>query len=275
MARTVYGRDEIYTRFAWESLDEWRWLSGRSGLPIFHPTGVVFFFGRREPYVDAEHRGASARRHSPGSPRPRGAGEALSTDRVGRRGARSVRARSRRADGAARGTDTGAGVRRSGRRVSPGCDPAAAARRIVRFDPHVRRRDAERDALRVRVRPVAAEGFSGNTRPANFPDAPGSVLLRARSRRRALRACPPARLGGLQQRRHLLRHAGPRSARLQDRARPARAADRSRQRRSHAESASDRRGARIHEAPLSRRSRTGRSSSRACASTRTARTAIS
>jgi sarcosine oxidase len=51
MTRTVYGRDEIYTRFAWESLDEWRWLSGRSGLPIFHPTGVLFFFGRGEPYV--------------------------------------------------------------------------------------------------------------------------------------------------------------------------------------------------------------------------------
>jgi sarcosine oxidase len=51
MTRTVYGRDEIYTRFAWESLDEWRWLSGRSGLPIVHPTGVLFFFGRREPYV--------------------------------------------------------------------------------------------------------------------------------------------------------------------------------------------------------------------------------
>jgi glycine/D-amino acid oxidase-like deaminating enzyme len=32
-------------------LDEWRWLSGRSGLPIFHPTGVVFFFGRREAYA--------------------------------------------------------------------------------------------------------------------------------------------------------------------------------------------------------------------------------
>ena len=51
MTRTVYGRDEIYTRFSWESLDEWRWLSSRSGLPIFHPTGVLFFFGRREPYV--------------------------------------------------------------------------------------------------------------------------------------------------------------------------------------------------------------------------------
>jgi glycine/D-amino acid oxidase-like deaminating enzyme len=51
MTRTVYGRDEIYTRFAWESLDQWRWLSGRSGLPVFHPTGVVLRFGRREPYV--------------------------------------------------------------------------------------------------------------------------------------------------------------------------------------------------------------------------------
>ena len=51
MTRTVYGRDEIYTRFAWESLEQWRWLSGRSGLPIFHPTGVLFLFGRKEPYV--------------------------------------------------------------------------------------------------------------------------------------------------------------------------------------------------------------------------------
>jgi sarcosine oxidase len=51
MTRTVYGRDEIYTRFAWESLEDWRWLSTRSGLPIFHPAGVLFFFEREEPYV--------------------------------------------------------------------------------------------------------------------------------------------------------------------------------------------------------------------------------
>lgn len=51
MTRTVYGRDEIYTRFAWESLEDWRWLSGRCELPIFHPTGVLFFFSRPEPYV--------------------------------------------------------------------------------------------------------------------------------------------------------------------------------------------------------------------------------
>jgi sarcosine oxidase len=51
MTRTAYGRDEIYTRFAWESLEQWRWLSSRAGLPIFHPVGVLFFFHRVEPYV--------------------------------------------------------------------------------------------------------------------------------------------------------------------------------------------------------------------------------
>lgn len=51
MTRTAYGRDAIYTRFAWESLEDWRWLSARSALPIFHPIGVLFFFSRVEPYV--------------------------------------------------------------------------------------------------------------------------------------------------------------------------------------------------------------------------------
>jgi glycine/D-amino acid oxidase-like deaminating enzyme len=37
---------------AWESLEDWRWLSSRAGLPVFHPTGVLMFFGRREPFVD-------------------------------------------------------------------------------------------------------------------------------------------------------------------------------------------------------------------------------
>lgn len=52
MTRTIYGADDIYTRMAWDSLAEWRWLSGHSGLPIFYPAGVLMFFGRREPYVD-------------------------------------------------------------------------------------------------------------------------------------------------------------------------------------------------------------------------------
>jgi len=44
MTRTEYGGDELYTRMAWESLDDWRWLSSRAGLPIFHPIGALFFF---------------------------------------------------------------------------------------------------------------------------------------------------------------------------------------------------------------------------------------
>ena len=52
MTRTIYGADDIYTRMAWESLEEWRWLSARSGLPILHAVGVLMFFGRREPFVE-------------------------------------------------------------------------------------------------------------------------------------------------------------------------------------------------------------------------------
>jgi glycine/D-amino acid oxidase-like deaminating enzyme len=52
LTRGSYGPDEIYTRMAHDSLAQWRWLSERSGLPIFHDIGVLFFFGRREQYVD-------------------------------------------------------------------------------------------------------------------------------------------------------------------------------------------------------------------------------
>ncbi len=60
MTRTIYGADDVYTRMALESLDEWRWLSSRAGLPVFHPVGVLMFFGRREPFavqsIDAHRR---------------------------------------------------------------------------------------------------------------------------------------------------------------------------------------------------------------------------
>jgi glycine/D-amino acid oxidase-like deaminating enzyme len=52
LTRGSYGSDEIYTRFAFDSLTSWKWLSDLSGLPILHRTGVVFFFQKREPYVD-------------------------------------------------------------------------------------------------------------------------------------------------------------------------------------------------------------------------------
>ncbi len=52
LTRGSYGRDEIYTRFAFDSLPQWKWVSDLSGLPVFHPVGVLFFFQKREAYVD-------------------------------------------------------------------------------------------------------------------------------------------------------------------------------------------------------------------------------
>ncbi len=59
MTRGAYGRDAIYTRMALNSLKEWKALSGRSGLPIFIPHGVLFFFETGEAYLTdslAAHR---------------------------------------------------------------------------------------------------------------------------------------------------------------------------------------------------------------------------
>lgn len=39
--RFGYGGDAIYSEWAWRSLADWQTLSARTGLPIFHQTGVV------------------------------------------------------------------------------------------------------------------------------------------------------------------------------------------------------------------------------------------
>ncbi|HST37440.1 MAG TPA: FAD-dependent oxidoreductase [Allosphingosinicella sp.] len=51
MTRGAYGADEVYTRMALDSLVDWRALSARSGLPIFHRTGVLFFFPENDPFL--------------------------------------------------------------------------------------------------------------------------------------------------------------------------------------------------------------------------------
>lgn len=56
MIRGAYGADEVYTRMALESLEEWRTLAAHAGLPIFHPTGVLFFFPRVEPFLEETMR---------------------------------------------------------------------------------------------------------------------------------------------------------------------------------------------------------------------------
>jgi sarcosine oxidase len=59
LIRAAYGKDAIYTRMALDSLKQWQALSDVSGLPIFHPTGILFFFPTHEPYFHdslAAHR---------------------------------------------------------------------------------------------------------------------------------------------------------------------------------------------------------------------------
>jgi sarcosine oxidase len=51
MTRGTYGRDQIYTRMALASLDEWKALSRRSELPLFHQTGVLFCFQQMIDYA--------------------------------------------------------------------------------------------------------------------------------------------------------------------------------------------------------------------------------
>jgi glycine/D-amino acid oxidase-like deaminating enzyme len=53
LTRTVYGADAVYSRMARDSLEPWRWLSGRAGLPVLHAAGVLMFFHRMEPYASA------------------------------------------------------------------------------------------------------------------------------------------------------------------------------------------------------------------------------
>lgn len=53
LTRTAYGADTVYTEMAWHSLPHWRALSNMSGLPVFHETGVLFFFADQHPYATA------------------------------------------------------------------------------------------------------------------------------------------------------------------------------------------------------------------------------
>jgi len=51
LTRAAYGKDDIYTRMAMDSLPQWKALSAVSGLPILVQCGILFFFPTEEPYV--------------------------------------------------------------------------------------------------------------------------------------------------------------------------------------------------------------------------------
>ncbi len=60
LIRTEYGGDPLYTRWAWESLAEWRALSARHEDPLFHPVGALYFFAQDTGDID---RSVALQRH--------------------------------------------------------------------------------------------------------------------------------------------------------------------------------------------------------------------
>ena len=125
LTRAAYGKDAIYTRMAMDSLPQWKALSAVSGLPIFIPAGILFFFPTEEPYV---HDSIAAHKKF-GLPT-----DVLTQAEMAKRFPmidfdgnphRALRARVRRADGAALGADAGRPLRRSGRDLHEGRSAAA------------------------------------------------------------------------------------------------------------------------------------------------------
>lgn len=53
VTRCEYGAEDIYTEWAWRSLVEWRALSERAALPLFHEIGVLFIHKDGEESIDA------------------------------------------------------------------------------------------------------------------------------------------------------------------------------------------------------------------------------
>jgi len=53
MIRSDYGADEIYTKMSNASLVEWKKLSEQAELPLFHQSGVLFFFQNMVDYARA------------------------------------------------------------------------------------------------------------------------------------------------------------------------------------------------------------------------------
>src|SRR5579884_515680 len=51
LTRAAYGKDDIYTRMAMDSLTQWIALNTVAGLPVFIRAGVLFFFAKEEQYL--------------------------------------------------------------------------------------------------------------------------------------------------------------------------------------------------------------------------------
>ena len=54
--RCGYGADEIYSDFARRSVEQWRALQERAGVPIWHPCGVLLLADAGDPYAIATRK---------------------------------------------------------------------------------------------------------------------------------------------------------------------------------------------------------------------------
>ena len=223
MTRAGYGADEIYTRMAWESLPEWRALSDRAGLPIFHETGVLFFAPAIDDYfrgsIEAHRRlghpiealdGATLRRRFPMIDFT-GIEAGLYEPRFGalmaRRAVQTLVAEFVRAGGTysqARVLPPTGDWRQLPAVFAEGRTELIAERFVFACGPWLGKLFP--DLLGRRIFPTRQEVF----------------FFAPEARRLQLHAGPPARLGRFQRRRHLLRLPGSRGPRLQDRPRRAR-----------------------------------------------------
>jgi hypothetical protein len=199
MTRGAYGPDEVYTRMALDSLADWTRLSAASGLPLFHRTGVLFFFPKVEPYVSQSlevHRRLK-----------------LPTERLDRT---AMQRRFPMIDfsGVEVGLyEPGFGALMARRAVRSSSRPSYAVAENIsrRLSQHLPQQTAHASIM---CRPPTADVSrpTGSSSPAapgclscsptswatHLPHAAGSLLLRAPGRRSALRAGAAARLGRFQ-----------------------------------------------------------------------------
>ena len=263
MTRTAYGRDEIYTRFAWESLEDWRWLSSRASPPIFHPSASCSSFR------------ASNRMSSDSIEVHKRLGIPLETlDRA----ALTKRFPQIVWDGVEIGlyeSDRGALMAR--RAVQTLVQEFVAAggeyQQLAVTPPQAA--GALKAVTTLSGETLTAEQFvfaCGPWLPKVFPEVLGGRIFR-RARRCSSSLLQPATrasgrtaagLGRLQRGRYLLRYSGSGSPRLQDRARPPRPADRSRYRRSRSRPPARSPTSRLHATALSRAGRRPLVEARVC-----------
>ncbi|MFW6084825.1 MAG: FAD-dependent oxidoreductase [Gemmatimonadota bacterium] len=76
ITRSMYGAETLYMEWARRSVSEWRELSERADVPLFHETGVLWMYREGDPFAEAsaatlEAAGISVERLGPGELRAR------------------------------------------------------------------------------------------------------------------------------------------------------------------------------------------------------------